>query len=75
MTWVYANVYTIMVTFGIINCSKALQHGKGGTVQAISETKTVFHTLLNIVLDKLIPNFVQVSGLVSGFIGVAFIVL
>jgi len=32
MTWFYANIYTIMVTFGIITMSKALENGKGGTV-------------------------------------------
>jgi hypothetical protein len=41
MTWIYANVYQILIYIGILFLSEALEYGKGGSIQAIVETKTI----------------------------------
>ena len=75
LTWIYSNAYQILIIIGIIIFSKALGYGKGGSVQAIQETKTIVQTVLCVIFDGLVPNWIQINGLISGLIGVAIIVL
>ena len=51
-----ATVVVILVTFGVIFLSRALQCGIAGPVQAIENSKTVIQTLMCAIFLSQIPN-------------------
>jgi len=65
----------LFVTTGIILFSKAIQCGIAGPVQAIENSKTLVQTVLCIIFLGQIPTIMQISGLLTGMIGVISIVL
>ena len=65
------------LTFGIarILLTLAFKIGKGGTVQAIENSKSIILTLMFAVLDSMVPNWFEISGIATGTLGVLVIVL
>jgi hypothetical protein len=63
------------VATGIFALSYAYRFGKGGAVMAIENSKNIIQTLMVMVLDGIIPNVLEFSGMFVGMLGVMVIVL
>merc|ERR1719487_2902464 len=64
----------ICITIGVIALGKGLACGNGGPMQAIENQKTVIVTIITAIVDQKMPTILQICGLVSGIVGVLFIV-
>lgn len=64
----------ICITIGVIALGKGLACGNGGPMQAIENQKTVIVTIITAIVYKKMPTVLQICGLVSGIVGVLFIV-
>lgn len=64
----------ICITIGVIALGKGLACGDGGPMQAIENQKTVVVTIITAIVYEKMPTVLQICGLVSGIIGVLFIV-
>lgn len=64
----------ITITIGVIFQGKALAIGAGGPVQALENQKVVVVTIVTAIVFQNMPTVLQICGLVSGIVGVMFIV-
>lgn len=64
----------ICITIGVIALGKGLACGDGGPMQAIENQKTVIVTIITAIVYQRMPTGLQIAGLVSGIVGVLFIV-
>lgn len=64
----------ICITIGVIALGKGLACGNGGPMQAIENQKTVIVTIITAIVYEKMPTTLQICGLVSGIVGVLFIV-
>jgi len=64
----------ITITIGVIFQGKGLAIGNGGPIQALENQKVVVVTIVTAIVYQNMPTLLQILGLVSGLIGVLFIV-
>lgn len=64
----------ITITIGVIAQGKGLAIGNGGPIQALENQKVVVVTVVTAIVYQNMPTFLQICGLVSGIVGVMFIV-
>lgn len=64
----------ICITIGVIALGKGLAVGNGGSMQALENQKTVIVTIITAIVYERMPTILQICGLVSGIVGVLFIV-
>ena len=74
-----ANLFGILsacgFTLGLLFLTYAFRYAKAGNVMAIENSKNVIQTLIVIIIQGIVPNLMEISGLVLGMLGVAVIVL
>ena len=68
-----ANGAQILVFFACIAYNYGLKYGQAGTIQAISNCKTIVQTVLAIFINHQVPSALQFGGLATGVIGVSVI--
>jgi drug/metabolite transporter (DMT)-like permease len=64
----------ITITIGVIAQGKGLAIGNGGPIQALENQKVVVVTIVTAIVYQNMPTVLQICGLVSGLVGVMFIV-
>jgi drug/metabolite transporter (DMT)-like permease len=62
-------------SLGLFALAYAYRHAKAGNIMAIENSKGVIQTLTVVIIEGLIPNGLEISGVVVGLLGVLFIVL
>ena len=65
----------LMFTLAQICATIGYDLGKGGNVQAIENLKVIWQTLLVSIIDGLVPNALEFTGLALSILGVLLIVL
>jgi drug/metabolite transporter (DMT)-like permease len=70
-----ATALVMVATAGVIFFSRALQIGYAGPTQAIENTKTIVQSVMAAIFLGQIPSLIQIFGLISGLLGVTFIVI
>ena len=65
----------ILILTGVTLLTSAFKFAKGGQVQAVEATKTLWQTVLVVIIDGHVPTLFEILGCISGLGGVILIVL
>lgn len=65
----------MLILIGVTALTRAFKYAKGGPVQAVEATKTLWQTVLVMVIDKHVPTLFEIAGCLTGLAGVILIVL
>mmetsp|Transcript_31605 Transcript_31605/g.48328 ORF Transcript_31605/g.48328 Transcript_31605/m.48328 type:complete len:93 (+) Transcript_31605:786-1064(+) len=74
-SFILSNAQLLLVVLAIMSLTFALKFGKGGPVQAIDQTKSIYQTIWGAIFLESYPNLIQVGGMGLGIIGIFFIIL
>ena len=69
------NASHCLVALAVLCFSFALKYGNGGTIQAISNCKTIVQTIIASFRLGQVPTAMQIGGLVVGFFGASIIIV
>jgi len=72
---VRSNLQFCVIVMGQLSFTFAMRYGKGGIVQAIENQKTVLQTLWGVLINQVVPGYIEVIGMLVGVSGVILIVL
>ena len=71
----WANLNNLFVYLASVTMNLALLYGMGGIVQAIENLKTVWQTVMVVVLLSQMPTLQEIVGCAVGLAGVTVIVM
>ena len=73
--YIFVNLHILCILGGGTLLSNALRVGKAGHVAAIDNLKTVWQTVMTVLIAGEVPTSTEVIGCICGIAGAMFIVL